>query len=351
MKMLTAAEYEYLWEAGLKQDEYFSDIKGFDEIGRCLTYWTDNSYRGLDLQHGRLSLYLSNAVFYQDIAYKHEHDESEILTSKFYLSGLHRVISPAGIEGVETEYVEQGGQNYLFYLPNIEEVEQGFAGDRLQRVRIDLDLNFLRMFVTQLDFIPKILRPLVDCDAAPRFHRAVGQVAPAMRMVIQQMWQTPYQGMIGRMFLEAKTLELLALQLSQLIESENRLSNFNLQPADIDRIYQARHILQQSAVNPPSVMNLAQDVGLDHMKLKRGFRQIFGTTPFGYLREYRMEQARLLLLDGKLSVAAVANAIGYSHVGHFSNAFQRKFGITPGECRRQKNSFFSSWDRNFSCMD
>ena len=337
MKMLTAAEYDYLWEAGLKQDEYFSDTKGFDEIGRCLSYWTDNRYRGVDLQ-SELSLYLSDAVFHQDIAYKHEHDESEILTSKFYLSGLHRVISPVGIEGVETEYVEQGGQNYLFYLPNIEEVEQGFAGDRLQRVRIEFDLNFLRMFVTQLDSIPKILRPLVDCCAAPRFHRAVGQVTPAMRMVIQQMWQTPYQGMIGRMFLEAKTIELLALQLSQLIESEqDRLPNFNLQPADIDRIYQARQILQQNAVNPPSVMDLAQQVELEHMKLKRGFRQIFGTTPFGYLREYRMEQARLLLLDGKLSVATVANAIGYSHIGHFSSAFQRKFGITPGECRRQKS--------------
>lgn len=337
MKMLTAAEYDDLWEAGLKQDENFSDIKGFDEIGRCLTYWTENRYRGVELQHG-LSLYLSDAVFTQDLASKHEHDASEILTSKFYLSGFHKVISPAGIDDVETEYVEQGGQNYLFYLPNIEEIEQQFAGDRLQRVRIEIDLNFLRMFVTQLDFIPKILRPLVDCGAAPRFHRAVGQVTPAMRIAIQQVWQTPYQGMIGRMFLEAKALELLALQLSQLIESEpKQLPNFNLQRADIDRIHQARHILQQSAVNPPSVMDLAQQVGLEHMKLKRGFRQIFGTTPFGYLRDYRLEQARLLLLDGKLSVAAVANAIGYSHIGHFSSAFQQKYGITPGKCRRQKS--------------
>ncbi|AFZ28891.1 transcriptional regulator, AraC family [Gloeocapsa sp. PCC 7428] len=339
MKMLTAAEYDYLWEAGLKQDENFSDIKGFDEMGRCLTYWTDNRYRGVELQQG-LSLYLSDAVFNQDIASKHEHDASEMLTSKFYLSGLHRVVSPPGIEGVETDYVEQGGQNYLFYLPNIEEVEQGFAGDRLQRVRIEVDLNFLRVFVTQLDFIPKILHPLVDRGAAPRFHHTVGSITPAMGIVIQQMWHTPYQGMIGRIFLEAKTLELLALQLSQLIESQNHQPSINLHPADIDRIHQARHILQQNAANPPSVMGLAQQVGLEHMKLKRGFRQIFGTTPFGYLRDYRMEQARLLLLDGKLSVAAVANAIGYSHVGHFSSAFQQKFGITPGECRRQKTPFY-----------
>jgi hypothetical protein len=74
-------------------------------LADCFTQWIDNHYRGVELQPG-LSLYLSDAVFYQDIGSKVEHSKSEILTSKFYLSGLHKVISPAGIEGVEAEYVE-----------------------------------------------------------------------------------------------------------------------------------------------------------------------------------------------------------------------------------------------------
>jgi hypothetical protein len=37
MKIITAAEHDYLWEVGLKHDECFDDTNGFDEIGRCLT--------------------------------------------------------------------------------------------------------------------------------------------------------------------------------------------------------------------------------------------------------------------------------------------------------------------------
>jgi AraC family transcriptional regulator, transcriptional activator of the genes for pyochelin and ferripyochelin receptors len=72
------------------------------------------------------------------------------------------------------------------------------------------------------------------------------------------------------------------------------------------------------------------------MKLKQGFRQLFGTTMFGYLHDYRMEMARNLLLEGNMSITTVANTVGYSHLRHFSAAFKRKFGITPGKCRLGK---------------
>ncbi len=47
--------------------------------------------------------------------------------------------------------------------------------------------------------------------------------------------------------------------------------------------------------NPPSLIELARQVGINECTLKRGFRQIFGNTMFGYLHDYRMEQARQLL--------------------------------------------------------
>ncbi|MDR6784983.1 AraC-like DNA-binding protein [Pedobacter africanus] len=66
------------------------------------------------------------------------------------------------------------------------------------------------------------------------------------------------------------------------------------------------------------------------MKLKDGFKALFGTTIFGLVRELRMVNARRLLLDEKLQVNEVAEKVGCQHPHHFAVAFRRRFGILPG---------------------
>lgn len=132
------------------------------------------------------------------------------------------------------------------------------------------------------------------------------------------------------MYLEGKVLELAALQFSQFTEADNHLHNeATLKADDIERLHQAKEILIGQINDPPSILGLARQVGLNDCKLKQGFRQVFGTTVFGYLREHRLEQARLLLIEGELSVQQVARAIGYAHPGYFATAFKRRFGVSP----------------------
>lgn len=45
-----------------------------------------------------------------------------------------------------------------------------------------------------------------------------------------------------------------------------------------------------------------------------------------------MERAEQLLRSGNLTVAEVANLLGYAQQGHFGAAFKRRFGITPSQC-------------------
>ena len=97
------------------------------------------------------------------------------MTAKFYLSGYRSVICP-GIEGIPAKYVETGGQNYLFYLPEIEEIEQFWAGDRLKMLKIQIDLDTIRRFVCELNAIPKQLQALIEGKNPQRFHSAVGRV-------------------------------------------------------------------------------------------------------------------------------------------------------------------------------
>jgi AraC-like DNA-binding protein len=66
-----------------------------------------------------------------------------------------------------------------------------------------------------------------------------------------------------------------------------------LSKSDANKIKRAEEILLQQMDSPPSLLELAKKVDLNDYKLKLGFKELFGTSAFAYLREKRMEQAVL----------------------------------------------------------
>ncbi len=156
-----------------------------------------------------------------------------------------------------------------------------------------------------------------------------GSITPKMQIALQQILNCPYQGAIARMYLESKVWELMALQLAQITEDKERQSQHFLKKEDRDRLYLAQVILGDRLDNPPSLKDLAQEIGLNQCTLKRGFRHLFGTTVFGYLYQQRMEYARQLLSEQDLSVGQVAKIVGYSSQSRFATAFRKKFGVNP----------------------
>ena len=330
MKVYTEAEYDRLHEETLFYRQVKSNSGGFDLIQTDKSQWEKRQSYYANLSSG-IELDFTDARIFLNCNKLGRHCDRQRLVAKFYLSGYHSVICP-GIDGVKPEYAETKSQNYLFYLPDIEEIEQSWAGDCWQVVRILIDLNTIRRFVTELNAVPQQLQGLIEDKNPQRFHFNVGGVTCKMQTIIQEIWQHPYQGAIARMYLEAKVLELLALQLSQMTESNSNTNNSTLQRKSIDRVYQARDILANQLEHPPSILELAQQVGVSERTLRRGFRDLFSTTIVGYLTLLRMEQAEKLLREGELSIGEVANLVGYSHLGNFSTAFKRQFGITPSQC-------------------
>jgi len=68
--------------------------------------------------------------------------------------------------------------------------------------------------------------------------------------------------------------------------------------------------------------------------LKKGFKEVFGTTVFGFWNELKMQESKNLLLEHKLTVAEVSEKIGYKNPQHFSTAFKQYFGISPSRLKR-----------------
>ncbi|BDA71234.1 transcriptional regulator [Calothrix sp. PCC 7716] len=161
----------------------------------------------------------------------------------------------------------------------------------------------------------------------------------AVQLVAQQIVNCPYQGIAKRIYLQGKVVELMALQLALILaEQERRQPSPRLRAETIDCIYRAREILLSHLENPPSLLDLALQVGVSDRTLRRGFQELFNTTVFGYLTSQRMEKAQCLLRNSKLTVTEVAMMVGYSNTSHFAAAFKRQFGITPKECLAGKLS-------------
>jgi AraC-like DNA-binding protein len=132
--------------------------------------------------------------------------------------------------------------------------------------------------------------------------------------------------------MQGKVFELMALQLNSIVNDATTSSSPSLRPDTITRIHYAAEILRSRLENPPPQTILAQQVGVSDRTLQKGFKCLFGITPFAYLRQERMKQAEQLLRDADHTVAEVANLVGYTNPAQFAAAFKRQFGITPRQC-------------------
>jgi AraC-like DNA-binding protein len=152
--------------------------------------------------------------------------------------------------------------------------------------------------------------------------------------IAAQVLECPLEGPSRRLYMEAKALELLSLELDTF--SPVRAPDRWRDRRELERLELARRVLEEEFCDPPSVVGLARRVGLNELKLKRGFREVYRTTVYGHVRRLRLERARALLLAGEHNVTEAALATGHSCFGHFSAAFKRRFGILPGRLRRAR---------------
>ena len=253
---------------------------------------------------------------------------SSSVALKFFVSGP---VSGA-IEGIKADMSASAGQYCLAYCADQTSHVEFTARKDTCTVEI---LMAPQLFQTMLSEDHQL------SDLQQRFDAHIltpcwefGQTTPPMAIAVQQILQCSYQGATRRLYLESKSLELVTLVLENLkaqqLEPKKRRP---LKPDDVDLIHQARDLLINQIDNPPSLLSLARQVGINDCKLKQGFRQVFGTTVFGYLNNYRMERAAELLQRNQMTVTGVAATIGFANRSAFAVAFRRKFGLNPGDYR------------------
>jgi len=284
----------------------------------ALPDWLGKGYkRNIFLGHG-LSLTLHRLRYQEDIIFLNRAMNRNCFEFMF--------VTAAHIE-INRQLHQVTQQVYLLdsALPDCRAVN--FAGQ--DYVAIDVHINTTSLASMIGEHESNLPRELCQMVAGRRDRTSLPPLSmtPKMQRLLQQIWQCPYLGLTRSLFLEAKSLELIALYLEALQTQANNAQT-KLQAYEIDCIHQARIILQQNLQTPPSLRELARQVGLNDFKLKQGFREVLDSTVFGYVTQQRMERACQLLMEQR-TVAAVAQEVGYSSPTAFSSAFRRKYGVTP----------------------
>lgn len=192
------------------------------------------------------------------------------------------------------------------------------AGQTIRQLRLTVEETLLE----QYQLLDLLLGIKDDCTATRVFF---GQSTPSIQHHTQQLLELYHRD--GQpLALHIAALTLLSLQLTPLAKPVVSCSRIRGQ--DQDKLLRAREILHSQYAQTLTLAYLCAAVGTNALTLKKGFHQLFGTTPFQMLTDIRMAKATELLASG-LRVSSVAYQVGYQHLSSFSAAFERYYGCAP----------------------
>ncbi len=307
-------DYQDLFDAPqqVKQVDFFDLVLPYPErLGK-------GCYRSIDLREG-VELRIEDYRLHDDLVVQSP-ERSHPIEYSFYLTD----------KGMQSASLSRS-QYFVFGSGTAPlETYSTPGNEQILEVNVHLEPAILQSFLGEsFDLTSAGLAHLIRPEEQLYYQRA-GTSTVAMQTALHQIIHCPFAGITKKIYLESKVWELVALLIEQELElTSGKYRRPSLRGDDIERIHQAKDILLGNIEQPPSLLNLARQVGLNDCTLKRGFREVFGTTAFGYLHEYRLEQARQLLQERHLNISEIARSVGFSSCSCLSRAFRKKYGVSP----------------------
>ena len=211
------------------------------------------------------------------------------------------------------------------------------CNERMDTVDV-ISFRFLSVHLSQFTHPRKSDNPLLSEDILNFRHTSsfskILSICGRTRMVLEALLNHSYTDSMENIFINAQSQMLLLYSLECMVgekEVEGFQCKFLANEADREKIVRAREVLLQHIGEPLTIKELSRKVAINECYLKKGFKEMFGTTIFDFYQSQRMEHARYLLYEKGLSVTEVSVMLGYSSISHFSTAFKKHTGLKPCE--------------------
>ena len=193
--------------------------------------------------------------------------------------------------------------------------------------------KFHSLFSLEADYISF----LSDDNKDKKYYKD-GNISPSMAIVLNQLVNYNLNQSIKSLYFKGKAYELLSLYFNRNEDANIEQCPFLVDETNVIKIRKAKDIIIARMAEPPSLQELADEIGLTLKKLKEGFKQIYGDSVYSFLFDYKMEVARKLLESNAHNVNEVGLKVGYSTASHFIAAFKKKYGATPKKYVQSINS-------------
>ncbi len=243
---------------------------------------------------------------------------------------------------IQFHFCVKGTTTFVFnegrYTLDIHEENSLLLYNRQRELPINLEVNpnswivsvlisikkFHGLFSQEADYIS-----FLNSENKDKKYYKDGVISPSMAIVLNQLLNFSLNTSIKSLYFKGKAYELLSLYFNRSEDANVEQCPFLVDEANVIKIRKAKDIIVARMAEPPSLQELADEIGLNIKKLKEGFKQIYGDSVFSFLLDYKLEVARKLLASGENNVNEVGLKVGYSTSSHFIAAFKKKYGTTP----------------------
>ncbi|MDB2473772.1 AraC family transcriptional regulator [Schleiferiaceae bacterium] len=224
----------------------------------------------------------------------------------------------------------QSGQYFFMYNPQKDLV-------------FDLIPNKVAKWVAAYTTVDKLHTLFVDESDVLTFLNGENAAKPlyderecssSVKWALESLFTSELSAASRKIFAKGKLLEVLALHFDRRSE-DTEACPFLRDEKTRTQIKSAKNVLIERITQPPSIAELALDVGISEYKLKSGFKEMYGNTVGGFILDYKMNTAKSMLDSRNYQVSEVAYALGYGNPSHFITAFKKKYQITPKKYLQQ----------------
>lgn len=254
----------------------------------------------------------------------HNHVPTDAIGFVFHLNGKQNIT----YNSISKTFELTPGKHFCAYEP---------YGDFFNKVRPEENIEVFHLSLDR-SFFASVLDPsdswseniLSNLEMKTTFTGV-----PFLLDITPQMWDLikclrvvrPSTGTASNLYVQSKALELIALQIEQM-QIARQPESSQLKTEDIKKLNELKEYLDVNFLTEMSLVQLSRLSYLNEFKLKNGFKTLFGTTVFGYLRMLKMEHAAKLLRDA-VPISIIAYELGYQYPHHFSVAFKNYMGVNP----------------------
>ena len=164
-----------------------------------------------------------------------------------------------------------------------------------------------------------------DLDTAHQWY--ICKTPPSMCHVFEELYAAKEHE--TSQYFRIKVLELLATKLRK----EDRVAATYYAREHIEIVKRVRKAMLKDLSRSTPLEQFLRGEAISTVTFQTIFKQIYGRSPYAYLKHYRMNSAAVQLRESNESINQIALSLGYSNASKFARAFRDVFGVLPKDYR------------------